>query len=320
MFKCKYCNKEIETKKGLSSHECRCSSNPDKINLDYLIWSKGKTKEESPLLKQMAISRSKSMKGIKRRKWTEEEKHHLRDKRIAYLKLHPDKVPYLLNHSSNISYPEKYFICLFKKENINLKYHKQIGLYQLDFYNEDKKLYVEIDGDQHYLDKKIFESDLERTHKLEHLGWKCYYRIKWSSYKQMSLEEKNQLMLYIKKEFGLSQTIDNITNLNINKKEIDTINNKYENKKHYCVDCGKEIFKTSIRCRICSNKLNGTIKSKKLPTKETLIEDLYKLGFIWKVAKKYSVTTMTIKRWCKKRNIITGNKAIYKEQYQNLHQ
>ena len=101
-----------------------------------------------------------------------------------------------MNHSSNISYPEHYFIELFKKENIDLKYHKQIGLYQLDFYNDDLKKYIEIDGEQHYLKDSIIR-DTIRTEKLKEMGWKGM-RIRWSEYKRMDTEEKHKLIHDIK--------------------------------------------------------------------------------------------------------------------------
>ena len=95
----------------------------------------------------------------------------------------------MINHSSKISYPEEYFIDLFTAENINLKYHLQVSKYQLDFYNEDLKIDIEIDGEQHYIDKRIFKSDRERDKFLENLGW-TVFRIRWSEYKSLDLDHK----------------------------------------------------------------------------------------------------------------------------------
>lgn len=124
----------------------------------------------------------------KRRRFPSQEK--------KYLQEHPDKVPYLLNHSSKMSYPEQYFKELFEKEQIPLLYHKQIGLYQLDFYNEELMKYVEIDGETHSLEnvKKI---DARRDKYLEDLGWSGI-RIKWSSYQKMNEEERHLLISSIK--------------------------------------------------------------------------------------------------------------------------
>jgi len=87
-----------------------------------------------------------------------------------WLLQHPDKVPYKLNHSSTESYPETYFKNIFEKNQIPLIYHHQIGLYQLDFCNIDHMYCLEIDGEQHYYDKRIIEHDKIRTDKLTSLG------------------------------------------------------------------------------------------------------------------------------------------------------
>ena len=113
---------------------------------------------------------SKSTKGKVGRKHTENEKLKISNSRKKYLNENPEKVPYLINHSSKESYPEKYFKELFIKENIPLKYHLQISKYELDFYNEDLKIDVEIDGDQHYLDARIFNSDRDRDLYMNSLG------------------------------------------------------------------------------------------------------------------------------------------------------
>ena len=125
---------------------------------------------------------------------TEATKQKLSDIRIKHLKEHPDQVPYLLSHSSKgDSYAEKYFKEVFEKENIPLQFHKQIGLYELDFYNDGKKIAVEVDGEQHYVDKRIVESDVKRTNYLVGLGWRIY-RIRWSKFQMKSYEEKHRII------------------------------------------------------------------------------------------------------------------------------
>ena len=116
---------------------------------------------------------------------------------IKFLKENPDKIPYLLNHSSEISYPEQYFIELFEKEGIDLQYHKQVGLYQLDFYNDKFKVYVEIDGEQHYQPKAL-ERDKKREDKLKGKGWDLICRIRWSEWKRMNEPQQNEVLDFIR--------------------------------------------------------------------------------------------------------------------------
>jgi very-short-patch-repair endonuclease len=142
---------------------------------------------------------------------SQETKDKLSKIRIKYLKENPDKVPYLLNHySKGSSYPEKYFIEVFKNENIPLQQYLQISLYQLDFYNEEYKIDVEIDGEQHYVDNRIVESDIRRTKYLESLGWKII-RIRWSKYQKLSHDEKIKVIQNLKAMICLSCDINEST-------------------------------------------------------------------------------------------------------------
>lgn len=149
------------------------------------------------------VSRSKSQgiileAKLNPKKHTEETKKKLSEIRKKYLKENPHMVPYLLNHySKGLSFAEEYFLEVFKNEKLDLEHHLQISLYQLDFYNLEKKLYVEIDGEQHYVDDRIVESDKKRTEFLENLGWKSK-RIRWSHYKKLPFEEKQKMVYEIK--------------------------------------------------------------------------------------------------------------------------
>lgn len=130
---------------------------------------------------------------------SDETKRKISISRKKYLDENPDKVPYILNHYTNgISYPEKYFKEVFENECIPLKHHKQIKCYQLDFYNDEKMIDVEVDGDQHHLDKRIVESDIRRTKFLEEQGWSVF-RIKWSDYQKLSYKEKCEVINEIKR-------------------------------------------------------------------------------------------------------------------------
>jgi very-short-patch-repair endonuclease len=95
-----------------------------------------------------------------------------------------------------MSYPEQYFMELFALYDIPLQYHKQISYYELDFYNDEHKVYVEIDGEQHYQPQSIIR-DQKRTEFLERKGWRCI-RIRWSEWQKYSLTEKQNVLNDIK--------------------------------------------------------------------------------------------------------------------------
>ena len=147
-------------------------------------------------------SRSEALKMRARtkppRKSTAETRQKISLARRAYLAANPDKVPYRLNHySKGPSYPERYFKELFEKENIPLVTEHQISVYQLDFADVERKIDVEIDGDQHYLDKRIIESDNRRNQYLQERGW-TVFRIRWSEYQKFTYEEKHVIVNKIK--------------------------------------------------------------------------------------------------------------------------
>ena len=105
-------------------------------------------------------------------KHTVETKKKISDARIKYLTEHPDKVPYLVNHSSNKSYPEKVFeAALISSGIIGWKSRFQNGIYQYDFAFPEQKIDVEVDGGTHTLEK-VKRIDARRDLFSQSQGWK----------------------------------------------------------------------------------------------------------------------------------------------------
>lgn len=86
------------------------------------------------------------------------------------------------------SYAEQYFESIF----LDAKRNYHVDRYFLDFAWPEKKIYIEVDGEQHYKDPKIIEHDKIRTEILESLNWKCIKRIRWSAFKKLSNDKKKQ--------------------------------------------------------------------------------------------------------------------------------
>ena len=164
-------------------------------------WNKGLTKETDGRVKQAAISLKlryengelkSPQKGIKH---TEQEKQHLSDIRKKYLKEHPNKVPYVLNHHSHgDSYCEKFFKQILNNEHIEYEQNYYQFGYFLDFAFPITKTYFEVDGEQHYLDERIVKHDKKRTEVLQKNGWTCLFRIRWSRYQKMPKECKERFI------------------------------------------------------------------------------------------------------------------------------
>lgn len=196
MLLCKFCQKECKNGNSHRNHERLCRVNPDrqstifsdpefkKINKPSNQYIKAKVLGlPKPEIKEE--TRKKLSDGNKKRgPLSEETKKKISESRIKFLRENPDMVPYKLNHySKGRSYPEEYWKRILDSHKISYTEQYQVGPYQLDFVIGNN-IDLEIDGDQHYLDKRVVASDKRRNEYLENLGWKIV-RIKWSDYKKI---------------------------------------------------------------------------------------------------------------------------------------
>lgn len=102
---------------------------------------------------------------------SEETKKKLSEIRIKYLKENPDKVPYLINHSSNKSWPEKIFEgALIKSKIVGWESRYRNGIYQYDIAFPKQKIDVEIDGGTHKTEK-VMKIDARRDAWSISEGW-----------------------------------------------------------------------------------------------------------------------------------------------------
>ena len=107
------------------------------------------------------------------RKLTEEHKRKISAARKKFLDNNPDKVPYILAHSSKKSWPEKFFEELLVQNGITgWQYNYPFKRYRLDFAFPELKVDIEIDGSTHFLLDKVKQIDLERDTILKENGWR----------------------------------------------------------------------------------------------------------------------------------------------------
>lgn len=111
-------------------------------------------------------------KGIGFMGHTQETKDKISKSRIKFLEENPDKVPYIINHSSKKSYPEKVFENALISSGIKgWEYNYRNGIYAYDFGFPKLKIDVEIDGGTH-LTEKVKKIDSRRDEWSKSQGWK----------------------------------------------------------------------------------------------------------------------------------------------------
>ena len=191
---CKFCEKEYESKRSHAQHLIKCSLNPDRKYTNGMLGKKGtnqwiKSKETGIPFFLNEESRQKMGESFKGKTHSEETKKRISESRKSFLLQNPDKIPYLLSHSSKVSYPEQYFMDCFSEYEVKFQY--VVSRYRLDFANPNERCYLEIDGEQHYSCKKMVQHDIERTRTLSGLGW-IGMRIRWAHFKKLSDIEKEQ--------------------------------------------------------------------------------------------------------------------------------
>lgn len=190
---CQFCGKSCKNNKSLSSHERLCPSNPNRHYVSYTIghaaWNKGLTKLLDDRIKHYGETYSRrvaageiivSMTG---KRHTEETKQRMSESHKKWW-INGDSI-FATAREHRTSYPEEYFAGIF----VSATRHYHVSRYFLDFAWPNKKLYVEVDGEQHYTDKGM-RHDSIRTDILSELGWVCVERIRWKTFSKLSFDER----------------------------------------------------------------------------------------------------------------------------------
>lgn len=196
---CKFCGKECKNPNSLRNHERLCKENPNhqesyfkthKITRVYnSSWNKGLSKETDERVLKISKSINDGLKSGKI-KPSYLGKHlsneHKKSISNGMKKAHKGGRAHNIGESrwnSEHSYPEKWFIKVLQNElNMfeNLDYFTEMpfGKYALDFAWPDKKLCIEIDGEQHERFEEYKLRDEKKDKLLIERGW-TIFRIKW---------------------------------------------------------------------------------------------------------------------------------------------
>lgn len=207
---------------------------------------------------------------------SQETKNKMREKRLTYMKLHPEQTAWRIK---NESYPEKIFEKFLIENGYSEKYLIQreysVFPYFIDFAFVDLKIAIEIDGSQHLLEERR-KKDEKKDILLQENGWKV-----------IRIAEN-----VVKNEWD---TISNVLN-----KFINVDNNLFFEKVGiiYSPKKNRQLVKRDRFGR--SEKMNNSaIKQRHVerPSAEQLVEDLKTSNFT-KVGEKYGVSDNAIRKWC----------------------
>ena len=190
---CKFCGKPCKNANSLRNHERLCPQNPDRIYVSYTLghtaWNKGLTKETDARVSKSSETLKLHYKdgSIKPsqlgRPLTEEHKRKISNgMKIAHQESRAHNIG-MSRWNNEHSWPEKWFIEMLKNElnmveNIDYKTEMPFDKYSLDFAWPERKLCIEIDGEQHERFEEYQLRDIAKDKLLTENGWQVI-RIKW---------------------------------------------------------------------------------------------------------------------------------------------
>lgn len=252
--KCSFCNKEWETTiEGFKTHEKYCIENPNRV-----------------------IPKSHPVSEDVKKRISEKQKENYKGKSIFNI------------DRSQEPYSEKYFREWLDKENIEYKKNFHVDRFFLDFAFPDKKLYFEVNGEQHY--RKMYsgrdyqERDKERSDILSSLGWNCIATIRWTDFRALQTSERTIAL------DNLKYAIQNSTVIDFNFSYTIDVRRKQSIKRERAIKSGKV---NSIG-RVCNTKITDEEMNFR---KEAILNsgvDLSKFGWVEKVSKVTGLTRRQI--------------------------
>jgi len=221
------------------------------------------------------------------RKHTIETKKKLSAIRIKYLRENPHIIMFPKNGES---YPEKYFKeCL---KNSSYKPSHRFLQYELDFADIERKINLEIDGEQHFTTKKSIKHDEMRNKALTDLGWKVI-RVRWRKFIKLSKQEKQIIIFEIIKGGDDFKNDGSICVFNgiLNSLAIAKYQEDIKKKNPKCPGCNAPVCRGSKVCKECYMKKRNFNPDKK--EFENFLEDGMTVP---ELAKHYNFSKKTIRK------------------------
>lgn len=250
-------------------------------------------------------------KNIYRRKISEEQKKLISKKRKDWLKNNPDKHPWR-NKDKFQSKPCSKVKQFLSNKNILFveEFNPNIPdrFFSIDIALPDKKIALEINGNQHYdRDGKLKTYYQERHDLLVSYGWTvfeihyshCFDIEKWDNFSDIILEKNKEF------EFDYFNYVPKIKTKSLkikeqNKKIKPLIIKNKKTIQNYC-KCGSPIRTEAKNCVACNGIKNRKVKNR--PSVTELKNLLAKYSMV-EIGKLYGVSDNAVRKWLKPEKVI----------------
>jgi len=217
------------------------------------------------------------------KKYPEKFKHSEKTKKIMslkrknFLKEHPDKHNWK-NSEKFKSPPCEYLKKELKKKGVNfIEEYQPLDnrFYSIDIVIKNKKIALEVNGNQHYnKDKTLKKYYQERHDNIRKNGWKIYEIYYTKCYSDIFIDDLIRL---------INNDIEDI--------DLDFI--LMEKKENNC-GCGKYITKAAKYCNSCVPRKRKVER----PPYDQLLKELAEANYS-KLGRKYGVSDTSIRKWIK---------------------
>jgi len=222
------------------------------------------------------------------RKHTQETKKLFSKQRKKYLIENPDKHVWKRKEKS-ISEPCEIFKTKLIEANISFVEEftpLKERFFSIDIAFPDKKIGIEINGNQHYNSNGSLKDYYQKRHDaIENEGWILYEY-------HYSVAFDNLLIEQIISNLKINNNLENIDYSFYIVKKVENL----------CCDCNTQITPTSVRCKSCNNKnirITGDWrKIKDRPNIDLIRKEVEELGYRG-TGKKYGVSDNAIRNWLK---------------------
>lgn len=208
---------------------------------------------------------------------SEETKAKIREKRLAFMKAHPEQTAW---RQKNMSYPEEMFLKFLNERGYADKFLIQreysIFPYFIDFAFVDLKIAIEIDGSQHLQQERKAKDELKDALLIEN-GWRVI-RIAESSVK----EDWDSIQRVLDEHIDLNTDVT-YSQVGV----VKPISLGYQKVERDEFGRSEKMTESAIKQRKCER-----------PDKETFLQEL-KVGNFTSVGRKYGVSATAIRKWCK---------------------